>query len=267
MDYQDFCIISFASGEPYLSEAKTLSEQCKDLKLNFYLYNWKWLLKTEFYKENKELFSCKKSGYCAWKPYIILDALKKYNKVLYLDSSTVIHNSIYQYIENNDPIVSTSTTFINENHTKTLTFKIMKLHDEKYYKGIQSWSGNILANKKGIKFLNEWLKYCKIKDCISDDITGYVPKDFKYHLYDQSIYSLLYIKYGYKNSNNMIHPEDRDKVDYYFADTREPQHKEVIKWKHGNNCLKKQVQLLEKYYDRYCSNMSGSVEVLKYITP
>lgn len=257
MDYSDFCIITFASGEPYYSESLVLKKQCKELGLNFKLYNLRWLKTTNFYKENKELLSCKKTGYCSWKPYIILDALKYYKKVLYLDSSTLIHKSIYKIINKRNAIFSTSTALKNLYYTKPETFSITGLNTNKYKNGNQFWAGNILANRKGIKFLLEWLKYCEIKNCISDDYNEILPSNFSYHLYDQSIYSLLYKKYRYESNNdNCIYNENGECLDYYFADTREFGHLSAIKETFGNDPIINQQKLIKKFMKNYKYNSS-----------
>jgi hypothetical protein len=62
-----------------------------------------------------------------------------------------------------------------------------------------------------------------------------------------------------------MHTKEGKCYDFYFADTREPQHGEAIKWKIGDEPIKKQKSLIKKYYDKYCRNMSGSILVLNYI--
>ena len=43
--------------------------------LQIKLYDDNWLKNSAVYYSFKDIFSKKKCGYCAWKPYIILDAL------------------------------------------------------------------------------------------------------------------------------------------------------------------------------------------------
>jgi len=251
MDKKDITIITYASGEPYLSESNNLKNLCNKTNINFILYDSKWLHKTEFYTENKELLNSKKAGFCAWKPYIILDALKKYKKVLYLDSSMLFQeNHISEYFDKDDPILSTDTDLVNKNHTKHLTFQIMNCLSEKYLNARQAWSGTILADKRGIDFLKEWLKYCKIKDCISDEFDKSIETDIKYILFDQSIYSILYEKYSLRRECNAQHGY------FYFADTRELFHINSIINVFGDHYIKKQDNLITKYRAEYIANGS-----------
>jgi len=112
----DVIIISYASDEPYKSEAKNIKELADYAGIKFRLYNRNWLKKTKFHKDNLDLLSDKKSGFCAWKPYIILHSLKSYKKVLYLDSSMLFPpHKIKEYIDlENEPITSTITELKNK---------------------------------------------------------------------------------------------------------------------------------------------------------
>jgi len=252
MNKKDIAIITFASGEPYLSESYNLEYLCGLSDINFVRYDLEWLHKTDFYLENKELLDSKKAGYCAWKPYIILDALKKYKKVLYLDSSNLFTKEhIFEYIDKNDIILSTDVELQNRCHTKRATFQIMNCLGAKYLNANQVWAGTILATRKAKKFLNEWLSYCKIKECISDDYDKISDWEVKYCLYDQSIYSLLYEKYGLRRENNI-----QNGSYFYFADTREYPHRNSIKYFFGESFIKCQDNLIRQYANVYATNGS-----------
>lgn len=244
----NFCVISFADKEPYLSEAKQLKNLCVESGLKFKLYDLDWLKQTYVYEANKELFDNKKCGYCAWKPYIILDALNSYERVLYLDSSMLFNpESIDKYINENkdEDIVSTITDLKQEFYTKQETFIIMDALDTKYKEDNLYWSGNILANKKAKEFLYEWLYYCLNEECISDECIFSINEKMKYHLYDQSIYSILYSKYNKKHV-----------INYCFYDTRESDHKYYISEVFGNSYINNQTELNNQYKDIYDYNNS-----------
>ena len=255
---KDFCVIAYASGEPYTTEAKQLENLCIESNLQFKLYDSEWLKTTQFYLDNKELLNSKKSGYCAWKPFIILDALKTYKKVLYLDSSMLfVKEHIQEFIDTQFSILSTETPLVNRYHTKKETFVIMECDEEKYWNCNQVWAGVILATKDAKGLLNEWLHYCCIKECVSDDYDKTINRDLKYVLYDQSIYSILYKKYHKEQFNNLkIGLVGKDDY-FYFVDTREPGHRKSIIEIFGKSYMQKQDNLISDYYNDYYT--AGSV--------
>ena len=83
----NFCVISFADKEPYLSEAENLKNLCVNNNIQFKLYDDNWLKNSAVYYSFKDIFSKKKCGYCAWKPYIILNALNLYKNIYDYNSS------------------------------------------------------------------------------------------------------------------------------------------------------------------------------------
>ena len=249
---KDFCIITYASGEPYFSESRNLKNLCEQININFKLYNSYWLKKTDFYAKNKDLLTKKKSGYCAWKPYIILDALKYYNKVLYLDSSMLFDVShIQEYIKLPGYLKTTETPLQCKKYTKHKTFEIMKCDSRKYWNANQGWAGTILVNQRAKKFLNEWLYYCQIESCISDEYNRSEEPEVKYCLFDQGIFSILIKKYNIKLLQN---PQNGFG---YFSDTREPGHAQYIWEKFGKNIINKQLLLGDKFHKKYKESGGG----------
>ena len=252
----NFSVISFADKDPYVSEAKQLEKLCIESGLKFKLYDFEWLKQTCVYETNKELFANKKCGYCAWKPYIILDALQIYDKILYLDSSMIFDkNHIDEYIDNNNYIASMKTELMAYYHTKQETFDIMECNEDRYKYVYQVWAGAILVDKQAEYFLLEWLYYCLMEDCVSDKFDENINPNLKYCLYDQSIYSLLYEKYNIEKINSV---QDNSEGKYfYFADTRELSHRKTIISRFGESMMNLQDSLCFKYHDDYVSN--GSV--------
>jgi hypothetical protein len=249
---KDFCIISYASGEPYLSESKNLKNLCVNNNLNFKLYDSKWLKQTDFYKNNIKLLSQKKSGYCAWKPYIILDALKYYKKVLYLDSSMLFDaEHLKEYMDLPGYLKTTETPLQCKFYTKHKTFEIMKCDKEKYWNANQGWAGTILVNQRANKFLSEWLCYCQIEDCISDEYNDLEEPNVRYCLFDQGIFSILIRKYNIKLL------QDAQDGYAYFYDTREPGHSVEIARKFGREIIDNQLNLGDKFERKY--KTSGGV--------
>ncbi len=253
---ENIAIISYASGEPYLSESKNLEILCEKINVKFILYDFNWLKQTDFYKQNKKLLNSKKSGYCAWKPYIILNALEKYDKVLYLDSSMLFNSEIIlDYINSDKSLSATETPLLNGLYTKKKTFKIMNCDSEEYWDVKQVWAGNILVDKSKKYIIEEWLYYCKQINCINDDYDYYNDKDVRYHLFDQSILSILFKKYNIENQNNIIQDKN-NKQATLFCDTREFAHREYIKCVFGEDVIKNQDYLIKKYGLKYKNNSS-----------
>ena len=255
---KDFCVIAYASGEPYTTEAKQLENLCIESDLQFKLYDGEWLKTTQFYKENEALLNSKKSGYCAWKPFIILDALKEYKKVLYLDSSMLfVKEHIREFIDTPYSILSTETGLVNKYYTKKETFVIMGCDEEKYLECNQVWAGVILATKNAKNLLNEWLHYCCIKECVSDEHDKSINPHLKYCLYDQSVYSTLYKKYKKTQFSNVKTNLFGEFKYFFFADTREGAHRDAITRTFGEQYVKHQDVLISEYYHEYYT--AGSV--------
>jgi hypothetical protein len=253
---KNIAIIAYASGEPYLSEAYNLKVLCDKSNIKFILYTFEWLKKTDFYKQNKKLLNSKKSGYCAWKPYIILDALETYDKVLYLDSSMLFNPEIVLgYINSDKTISATETPLLNSLYTKKETFKIMNCDSEEYWDSKQVWAGNVLVDKSKKHIIEEWLYYCKQIDCINDNYNYYYDKDVRYHLFDQSILSILFKKHNIEKQNNIVEDKSGRQVSL-FCDTREFAHREYILHVFGENAIKNQDYLIEKYGLEYRNNSS-----------
>lgn len=245
---KNWAIITFADQEPYISETKNIEKLSHSVGINFRRYDDNWVKKTEFYKNNTKLFSNKKFGFCAWKPLIILDALKTYDKVLYLDSSMLfIPSRITEYFEEHDFIMSTITPLQNKFYTNRRVFEIMGCEDRKYFEEYQAWAGTILANVAAKELIEEYLHYCSIEDCVSDRKDPSNDFDFKYHLYDQSVYSLLLVKYGVIPVENGVP----------FLDLREPGHLEYIAKFLGKEFLGVQKILIANYWNVYKNNFSG----------
>jgi hypothetical protein len=245
---KNWAIITFADKEPYISETKNIEKLSHSVGINFRRYDDEWVKKTEFYKNNTKLFANKKFGFCAWKPLIILDALKTYDKVLYLDSSMLfIPSKIIEYFEEHDFIMSTITPLQNKLYTNRRTFDIMRCEDRGYFDEYQAWAGTILANRSAQELLEEYLYYCSIEDCVSDRVDPQNDFGFRYHLYDQSIYSLLLVKYGVTLVEN----------DIPFLDLREPGHLGYIEKLLGKEFLGVQKMLIANYWNVYENNFSG----------
>lgn len=189
----------------------------KAMRCNFhgvYSYTKEWLNTTDFYEQNKNILDQKRGcGYYLWKPYIILETLKKINYgdiVFYLDCGDFFEENIIDFI-----IQNSSNDYVfcpghpeNRSWCKKDCFVLMDCDSEKYWNGSQIEAGIVLfkKTKKTMDLVNEWLTYCLDENILTDipdkhDRNG-LP--FKDHRHDQSVLSNLVIKYGLPVNNNFF---------------------------------------------------------------
>lgn len=209
------------ADENYASQLNALTEtaQSSDQFDNVIGYTRAELVKTEFYKKNKELLDAKPyAGWCAWKAFYILETLKKmqYGDVLlYIDAGDIISNSegLREFLLNKTKIDSldlilTNGAYPNRQYTKRDAFVIMDCNSEHYYNAIQVEAGIIVAIKRNstMNIVERWLQFCLDKRVITDEpnVCG-LPNfpEFIEGRADQSILSLIKEKYGIYSSDEM----------------------------------------------------------------
>ena len=72
---------------------------------NIFGYNREWLENTDFYRENLEILdpiNTKGDGWFLWKPYVILESLKRINEddvLIYMDSSDTFFNDFGYFLK------------------------------------------------------------------------------------------------------------------------------------------------------------------------
>ena len=184
----------------------------------FYAYRPPDLRVDNFYENNKDILSHPMGGgFWAWKPFIILQTMDKIEEgdiVLYTSTGMkVLENldplfEITEHSMDNRMFFDPSTIYGTHRHsqyTKRDCFIVMGLDEPKYWEPRMLHSAYSLFMKtpKNIDFLQEWLRYTTDKRAIWDTIppmpnTCGVPNlpDFMEHRFDQSILSLLSVKYG-----------------------------------------------------------------------
>jgi hypothetical protein len=238
-----FCLYS---NKKYQKPRKALSNLAKESKIfqEIFEYDRGWLEKTKFYGENSEILdpNSKGDGWCLWKPYVILESLKKIKKgeiLIYMDSTDTfsfsIKNFLISHFQNSDILFCEMSESPNKNYTKRDTFHYMGCDSEEYWNSIQLEAGiiGIKKTKETIKIINEYLEYCKDPRIIKDtpnvsgkeNLPGYVD-----HRYDQSILTNLKTKYSITASKSI-----RDHVEcniweslHYWGDVNEFERKKRI---------------------------------------
>lgn len=247
MSEKNFVIITFADKEPYITEARHLEDFGERQGITVFPYDDFWLSQQKEYLNNYNFFQKPKVGYCAWKPIIILDALKKYEHVVYLDSSMLfVRERIQDFVNKTDVLLSTETNLPIEAHSFYETFEALKVNPEKFKKKHMLWSGIISASQKAKPFMKKWLSWMLTPNCFPEKADKEKNKNFRYFLFDQPIYSILYIMNKFPTIENFA----------YGLDTREGSHRPHIEKIFGNEVMEKQDDLIEKYVDTYVSNGS-----------
>ncbi len=166
--------------------------------------------------KDKLLFNVRGFGYWVWKPYIILESMKKieYGDILFysdagshLDSKYLyIFNEYIELVEKNDALFFTlfdGDRFIEKRWTKSDVFDYFEvLGDKKYTDTPQIEANTIFLKKtdKNIEFLEKWLDIFYNNFSLADDSPSIIENDpdFIENRHDQSILSILVKK------NNMF---------------------------------------------------------------
>jgi DNA-binding transcriptional regulator GbsR (MarR family) len=203
-----FATESFDKIQDKLNESLQNSE-CTEI-IKYREYN----LPEEFLEKYSNILkSTRGYGYWCWKPNIILECMNRIDYgdvVIYVDSANILINSLNYIVEKSktsDIILfdnrdgnNTGECWLNDKWTKRDCFKILNCDDPIYWKGKQiNASYQVYTKTKfSMQFLNEYASYCLDVNAISDEpnIYGDNLESFVDHRHDQSIASLLAIKYN-----------------------------------------------------------------------
>lgn len=165
----------------------------------------------DFYQKNERILSQKTgAGLWLWKPYFfyrVLVDMKENETLLYTDAACYFVkniSSLIKYFETiEQDIMGFDLPLQSDQWTKEETFSLMNATEKERLDNIIS-SSFILVKKTNVtlNFIKEWLDYCSNFELISEMI--FYPhiknsNNFISHRYDQSIFSILYIKNGFKS--------------------------------------------------------------------
>ena len=211
-------------------------------------YDFEDLVDTTFYNNNYSIITQPKGlGYWLWKPYIILDAFSKVNEgdiVIYADCGIKIIGDLKPLIElcknETEILVFANSDYTNKIWTKRDCFVLMDCDEEKYWNGIHCDAAFILLRKSSRtkKFVEDWLLFGSDPNILTDtaNICGQDNfPEFIEHRRDQSILSLLVIKYG---------------VPFYRMPTQFGNHYKTVEYRVANefNCINQRNQTQVNYY-------------------
>jgi hypothetical protein len=183
----------------------------------FYAYRPDDLHADNFYKNNKHILTQQPgAGWWAWKPFVIMQTMQKVEAgdiVLYTDAGVSIIDNLDILFEitskSNDKRMLFATPWIHGPHTHRM-FTTRDCFVEMYCDTPKYWDNRMLngafhvwmKTPTNVKILIEWLKYCITERAISHlsnvhpELPGHNSHPMDKHRWDQSILSLLSMKYG-----------------------------------------------------------------------
>ena len=200
--------ISFADKTFYRSQQELIKSAKYFGITNNICYNHILLRKKkDFYGHNKSILNQKRgAGYWLWKPFIILDALKKLNDndvLIYTDSGSKFINPVDDLINLlnfRDILLFYNNGHENRNWTKRDCFYYMNCDNSSFHNGNQLVAGYIFCKKTNfvINLMEEWLFYLQDARILTDipnvcglnNLEGFIE-----HRHDQSVLSILAHKY------------------------------------------------------------------------
>jgi hypothetical protein len=171
-------------------------------------YDFEDIRSTSYYEKHRNILDEPTGmGYWLWKPYIILEALKKASEgdiVVYADSGIEIiasPDSLFGLCRDGNPIILFGNgDFPNAMWTKRDCFILMDCDQESFWKAPHCDAAFCLfqRSEESIRFVTEWLKYCEDPRILTDAPNScgkHDLPDFVEHRRDQSVLSLLAQKY------------------------------------------------------------------------
>ena len=194
------------SNEKYIKLRKQLCEKAKKIFAGVFEYDYnEFLVNTNFYQKNIEILNQRRGcGYWLWKPYIIIETMKKINQddvIFYMDSADIFENRIIYFLKEHfskNNVLLLDGAWPNKCWTKYDCFHIMKCNKVQYKDVIQLEAGVCGFKKTPFvkELLLEWLYYCQNKNIIIDGPNIYGDNDpcFVDHRHDQSILTNLKVK-------------------------------------------------------------------------
>lgn len=211
------CVVIFGT-EQYTGTIELLLRSIENMVDGVYVYapdN----IDNSFYEKNKTILNnTRGAGYWLWKPYVIsktLDILNDDDICFYLDAGVIATGNINVLFDicNDSEILlfenrcgnSSGDIWKNNMWTKQDCFNLMNCKSNDYILGNQVEASFQLykKNSKSVSFVNEYLNFCQNEYILTDlpSITGPELPEFREHRHDQSILSLLAIKYNIKTEH------------------------------------------------------------------
>lgn len=200
--------------ENYNGTIELLCRSIHKMVDNIYIYSPD-NIDTEFRIKNSNILNRPRGyGYWIWKPYFILKTMDKINTgdiILYLDVGMIAINDVKYIIDicsggkgvllfENRCGNKSGDIWKNIHWTKYDCFSMMDCNSNSCIYGNQVDAAFQVYKKNNMSllFLNDYMKYCENENIVTDipSIMGKENPEFIEHRHDQSILSLLSIKYN-----------------------------------------------------------------------
>lgn len=182
----------------------------------------------DYIENHKEIFNCKRGyGFWLWKPFLIAHVLNKIqdgDNLIYADSGLIFFRSptpLFELLNQHDQLFFSLPGCLNRTWSKRDLFIALDCDRSKYWDHLQSagqcsvWRANSSSKQR----VAEWLSWCEHYNLISDHPSS-APNlpEFIDHRHDQSILSLLTIKWGVEifrnpNQHGYEHPQNNSPYD------------------------------------------------------
>lgn len=173
-------------------------------------YNRNWLNLSEFYNKNKFILDGERGGYWAWKMPIILETfntLEYGDVVMYSDAGIKVINDLTPLYElaaiHQRLVFKIPGNHLNKFWTKRDAFVLLNADDPKYWNANQVNGAVSLWVKtdENIAFIKEWNRGMKDPRIVMNTVNMCGKPnflEFKDHRYDQSVLSILAVKYNFE---------------------------------------------------------------------
>lgn len=151
---------------------------------------------TFFKEENKEIMAMKRgNGYWSWKPYVVLEAMKKgYKYVAYCDAGSKFSKPVEYYVSNMEKDFIVFSTPNKEICWTKRSVLVEMDCDQEIYKETNQIAATcfiVKNNEESRRIVEDWLNLCERRELITDEITMENYKEFCEHRHDQSLFSLV----------------------------------------------------------------------------
>lgn len=197
-------LLSFATPD-FVPYQRNLIRSAKKFGINQFITKTKKdIIQTDFFNKHNDIFKESRGfGYWLWKPYYILDTLRKMHDdqiLFYADSGCEFLSDPSPLIEickkdNRGVVAFDARPLTNAQWVKGDAFSILGLSDSNAERAYMAIATTILFRKNDftLKFVSDWLYYCCNPFALTYQANVFQSNaaEFVEHKADQSILSLL----------------------------------------------------------------------------